>query len=100
MERDELPYKKRAKHKALPRASHKHIYKDCILIDTKEHPYLAEYCEICGRVQRVQFGLADRLNNGCYRMLSPEEIHQRHTDLPVFQIENIFSKHLHINLLE
>lgn len=65
---EDTPYKKKARPQKTKRSNHKHKYIPAILLSTyythngekRTAPYLATYCEICGRVDELRFWITDR----------------------------------------
>lgn len=83
--------------KAGKKAKHKHIYKDCILINVgrpympNKNVFLGNYCEICGKVDNWRM-VWDVERNGPYEVfsrLTDEQIKEQYKHLPQFEVDNI-----------
>lgn len=87
---DEIPkYKKKSK-KAVAKSKHKHIYKDCLILDKSSGRYhKSVYCTICGKIGDTSIIETVSLSNRMYRVLSQEELLDMYKDLEVKEVENI-----------
>lgn len=84
--------------KAGKKSKHKHIYEECIILDTNDkywnygryfpRPLLATYCTICGKIYdwkiptvKTEYG---------YTMLNDMEIEEKYSHLPHFEVNDIW----------
>lgn len=83
--------------KSSKKAKHRHKYEEVLFeynsdIGTGIMHCLGKRCQVCGLLKVGQLFESDRLDNGCYRLLSDEEVVERHRDIPrVFLPGGIFS---------
>lgn len=90
-------YKKKRKSstsKSSEKSKHKHTAKDVLLIDENKRPRKAIICDICGKINNVYFSETERLESGCYRMLSDDEVFEKYKHLEKIPIRNIFDKYV------
>lgn len=90
--------------KAKCKSKHKHQYKSCLLRyysgfmgDTHEHISIASYCPICGKIgDNIDSNRkrTERTENGCYRMLTKEEILRNNDDIPMFDVSDYLDKYV------
>lgn len=96
---EEIPkYKKRSKgstSQAEYEAKHKCQYKECILI-YEGRPYKASYCIICGKV-RDWDSFKEKTDYG-YWLLPDKEIFNRYNYLEKFEVDNLFTRKLQVNI--
>ena len=95
--------------KAGKKSKHKHIYEECIILDTNDkywnygryfpRPLLATYCTICGKLNNlvIPHDIVEDKYGVRYRSLTKEEIRVRYSHLPHFTIENWY-KTKYVNL--
>lgn len=100
MDNNEIPKyrkKKPSKSKSASKSNHKHQYEDCLLVDKENHPHKAEYCVICGKINNVKVFETERFDGGRFRMLTYDEVFQKHKSLKQFQVKDIWDKYVSIS---
>lgn len=102
-EEHEIPkYKKKSSKKGQPRAKHKHIYKDCLLMKEDGSVSKASVCSICGKVDDVKIfeSVVSEEHPKCYRMLSNKEILEKYKGLEIIKVSDMFVKKVDIKKSE
>ena len=80
--------------KANKKSKHKHIYEECIILDTNDkhwcygEPLLATYCTICGKI--YDWKIPTMETEYGYTMLSGTEIEEKYSHLPHFEVNDIW----------
>ena len=82
--------------KAKRKSNHKHVYKEYLIIEGSK-PYYGEVCCLCGRVNHVDYLESEPLGDGRYRVLSAEEIYEKHSDLEQVYVDCIWRKYVTID---
>ena len=103
-------YKKKTdsnKSKASRKSNHRHKYTPCILSypmlsrfnGSSDLGYaLGSYCSICGKVGDIKFSETERISNSpLYRVLSDEEMLERHKALPIKSVNDIFDLYVSLD---
>ena len=99
---NEIPKYRKKKPSSVSRSSdksnHKHEYKEFLLIE-KCKPHRAECCVICGKIANFfLFEVDDGGDHQPYRrMLTDEEIFEKHKDLKQIEIDSIWDKYADFN---
>lgn len=60
--------------------------------------YPISFCKICGKIDDLSFGMAERIEGGKYRKLPSDEMRERHNDWKIYPLNDIFQKYLDVNL--
>lgn len=89
--------KKSSKSKSENKSNHKHQYKACLLVDDNNRPHKAEYCEICGKINNIQFFETIQSDNAAARLMTTDEIFQKYKDIVQFRIKDMRNKYVLIN---
>lgn len=86
------------------KSKHKHEYESCLIRYTYEmygkklsSIQIASYCKLCGKIgSNIDSSrkMAEKTENGFYRMLSCEEILKQNDDLPIFDLDDWNSKYI------
>lgn len=102
LENDIPKYRKKKKSstsKSNEKSNHKHEYVDCLLVTKNENrPYKAKYCSICGKVSDIKFFEFVPSDATYSRMLSDDEVFEKHKDLEHIYIDEIWKlKYISIN---
>lgn len=86
---NEIPKHRKKINKTIKKSKHKHIYKICLLYDTKsKYYYKGSYCTVCGKIGN--WGMETKRNEmGSIQMLSQEELKQKYKDCEIKEITNI-----------
>ena len=87
--------KKSSKSKSESKANHKHQYMDCLLVDDNNRP--AEYCEICGKINNIQFFEMVESDNASARLMTTDEIFQKYKNLEQFRVKDVRDKYVPIS---
>lgn len=84
--------------KADKKSKHKHIYEECIILDTNDKhwrydkhfpkPLLATYCTVCGKVDNWKIPTV-KIKGG-YLMMSDTEVEEQYSHLPHFEVNDIW----------
>lgn len=89
--------KKSSKSKSESKANHKHQYMDCLLVDDNNRPHKAEYCEICGKINNVQFFEMVESDNASARLMTADEIFRKYKNLEQFRVKDVRDKYVPIS---
>lgn len=102
---NEIPkYQKKSTRQPPKKFKHKHKYKQCLIMQKDKQVYdklitryhLAEYCIICGKIGDIKFFESEPYGEGYARILTNEEVLEKHKDLEVFEVSDIWSKYVTI----
>lgn len=74
--------------KSKVKSHHKHQYEKCLLLSAG-YPYSASYCTLCGKVKGIKFFETESIGHGLLKMLTAEEVLERHSDLERFEISDL-----------
>ena len=89
--------KKSSKSKSESKANHKHQYMDCLLVDDNNRPHKAEYCEIGGKINNIQFFEMVESDNASARLMTGDEIFQKYKNLEQFRVKDVRDKYVPIS---
>lgn len=82
---------KKNKKEKPKKADHKHDYEQVlVLFDDFFSICLADRCTICGKIGNVHTGVCIKVEDGCYRQLTNDEILEEYKDLPLIKGLNLF----------
>lgn len=91
----EIPkYRKKKQKKTVKKSNHKHDYSKEVLIKRKmrqgNYRYnYAKVCSICGKIGEENYFESKKVDGSNYdRLLSQEEILEKHKDLPIIEKNN------------
>jgi len=93
---DDIPKYKKKEIKSVEKPKHKHIYEYCLTIDENNRYYPMVYCTICGKLKYniTLCEISEKTDDGCFRLLSQEEIYNKYKHLKQFRIKDMFQKRL------
>ena len=87
---DEIPKYKKKANKIVRKAKHKHLYKDCLILDRSSGYYhKGEYCTLCGKLANFSMLETVKASGRFSRMLSKKELLDAYEDLEIKEVENI-----------
>lgn len=89
--------KKPSKSKSENKSDHKHQYKDCLLVNDNNRPHKAEYCEICGKINNIQFFETVQSDNASVRLMTANEVFQKYKNLEQFRVKDVRDKYVPIS---
>lgn len=87
---DEIPKYKKKSNKTVKKSKHKHLYKECLILDKSSGGYSkASYCTVCGKIGDIGVIETVKISNRLSRVLSQEELLDMYKDLEIKEVESI-----------
>lgn len=87
-ELNEIPKHKKKKYRTVKKSSHKHKYKECLIVDNDDMCYLGSYCIHCKKIGEIKL---PSIKEGNYlKHMNKEELLKKYNYLEIKYVENIF----------
>lgn len=87
---NEIPKYKKRLNRTIKKSTHKHLYKDCLVLDKSSNCYhKGEYCTVCGKLADFSMIETIKISGRLSRVLSQEELLNMYKDLEIKEVDNI-----------